>query len=351
MTDSPKAFGGTVVSGDLYLSGFYLDPEHVKSPILRKDTANQFDVSTTPVTSAASSQSSLTDQDLRDSMPTYQKVGKFLLKVLATELKSGRDAPEFRPYRSAEAVLAAFKAQFEAFTRQYPPYSARAAAWTKPYLYWTAMGEQSDASILAFVALKVYSILPNSMPEERTVSRFTRMNTNDRASQDASTIVGMTKIYQHNRREDRGLFFYPRQDAPLSKPPTLNWRSVKLLMTPAPKDPSPMDTAAAPNPDDPLSAAQVTEDCEAGLEAVNEANETSQPGSLLPGSLVFDIELDGVDISMPFFRDCLSDVPVDGADNIKSLSTWAVTSGKKGSKSAQPAPTMKFGGKVEELNF
>jgi hypothetical protein len=41
------------------------------------------------------------------------------------------------------------------------------------------------------------------MPEERTVSRFTRLNSNDRANQDARTIVAMTKIYQHNRREDR----------------------------------------------------------------------------------------------------------------------------------------------------
>ncbi|KAJ7448736.1 hypothetical protein FB451DRAFT_1375251, partial [Mycena latifolia] len=71
------------------------------------------------------------------------------------------------------------------------------------------------------------------------------------------------------------------------------------------------------------------EDCEAGLAAVKKANETSQLGSLPLGSLVFDIELDGVDISMPFFRDCLSDAPVDGADNIKSISTWAVAIGKK----------------------
>ncbi|KAJ7447684.1 hypothetical protein FB451DRAFT_1375588 [Mycena latifolia] len=102
---------------------------------------------------------------------------------------------------------------------------------------------------------------------------------------------------------------------------------------PAAKAPSPVDTAAAPNLDDPLSSAQATSGRTARrvwqLSTSNEANETSQPGSLPPGSLVFNMELDGlgVDISMPFFRDCLSDAPVDGTDNIKSLSTWA---GKKG---------------------
>ncbi|KAJ7826666.1 hypothetical protein B0H14DRAFT_2595674, partial [Mycena olivaceomarginata] len=43
------------------------------------------------------------------------------------------------------------------------------------------------------------SILGNSMPEERTVSRFTRINSKDCANQDASTIVNQTKIYQHLR--------------------------------------------------------------------------------------------------------------------------------------------------------
>jgi hypothetical protein len=56
-----------------------------------------------------------------------------------------------------------------------------------------------------FVAKKIFSILPNSMAEERTVSRFTRNDSVDRASQDASTIVAMTKIYQHNRRAEAAL--------------------------------------------------------------------------------------------------------------------------------------------------
>jgi hypothetical protein len=39
------------------------------------------------------------------------------------------------------------------------------------------------------------------MVDERTVSRFTRNDSADRASQDASTIVDMTNIYQHIQRE------------------------------------------------------------------------------------------------------------------------------------------------------
>jgi hypothetical protein len=151
-------------SGDLYLSGFYLDPrtvylpsfpfltdtflEHVKSPILLKSSANQLDKPEAPAP-VLYLETQITDQDLRDSMPTYAKVGVFLLKVLATELKAGRQAPQFASYKSATDVMTAFRSQFEAFTRQYPPFSARSRSWTKPYLYWTAMLDQSDAGVLA----------------------------------------------------------------------------------------------------------------------------------------------------------------------------------------------------------
>jgi hypothetical protein len=151
-------------SGDLYLSGFYLDPrtvylpsfpfltdtflEHVKSPILLKSSANQLDKPEAPAP-VLYLETQITDQDLRDSMPTYAKVGVFLLKVLATELKAGRQAPQFASYKSATDVMTAFRSQFEAFTRQYPPFSARSRSWTKPYLYWTAMLDKSDAGVLA----------------------------------------------------------------------------------------------------------------------------------------------------------------------------------------------------------
>ncbi|KAJ7756553.1 ribonuclease H-like domain-containing protein, partial [Mycena metata] len=190
-------------SGDLYLSGFYLDPEHVKSPILLQGTANQLVPVVSATTAAAPAASGGTDKDLRDSMPTYPKVGTFLFKVLARELQAGRQAAAFTHHASPDAIMAAFKSQFEAYTRQYPPFSARSAMWLAPIQYWRAMVQLPEASILAFVAIKIFSILPNSMPEERTVSRFTQNDTPDRGNQDASTIVAMTKIFQHNQRKRR----------------------------------------------------------------------------------------------------------------------------------------------------
>ncbi|KAJ7234798.1 hypothetical protein C8J57DRAFT_1728953 [Mycena rebaudengoi] len=74
-----------------------------------------------------------------------------------------------------------------------------------------------------------FSVLANSMPEERTVTNFTRIDTKGRASQDARTIVNMTKIYQRNRRVARAAGTLPKR---ASKAPELNWRSVKSLFAP-----------------------------------------------------------------------------------------------------------------------
>ncbi|KAJ6573317.1 ribonuclease H-like domain-containing protein, partial [Mycena sp. CBHHK59/15] len=188
-------------SGNLFLSGFFLDPEHVKSPILFKTSANQLDKSTS--TPSPSSVKAITDQDLRDSMPSYARVGEFLFEVLAKELQASCDSPAFDRYSMAGEIMEVFKLQFEAYTRQYPPFSVRSHTWSKAMQYWRSLADLPESSILALVAIKVFSILGNSMPEERTVSRFTRTDTRDRANQDARTIVDQTKIYQHLRRERR----------------------------------------------------------------------------------------------------------------------------------------------------
>ncbi|KAJ6456253.1 hypothetical protein DFH09DRAFT_1116173 [Mycena vulgaris] len=155
----------------------------------------------------------------------------------------------------------------------------------------------------------------------------------------------MTKIYQHNRREERASS--TNQEEPVSNPPSLNWRSVKTLMA-APKKIA-ADAPGPSNASDQTPVAQVSDDCEAGLAAVNEIDDSSESDSPL-GSLAFDIEHDTVDITSPFFRDCLSDEPVPGADEIRSLSTWVGTSGKTASR-AKPAARLKFRGEVEELDF
>ncbi|KAJ7270344.1 hypothetical protein C8J57DRAFT_1605306 [Mycena rebaudengoi] len=223
--------------------------------------------------------------------------------------------------------MAAFKSQIENYTRQYPPFSARSESWKKPMEYWTAMSECPEAAVLAFLAIKIFSVLPNSMPEEQTVSRFMRLDTKDRASQDASTIVNMTKIYQHHRREARKSGKLP---TPVSNPPSMNWRSVKNLMTAekATRPPDTVPSAGTGTENSPVMT--ISAACEAGLAAVNlpyTEDTDPAPGSL-PAATYLAATRDGVATGLPFFRDLLSDAPIPGADDIRSLANWA-----KGSQS------------------
>ncbi|KAJ7847041.1 ribonuclease H-like domain-containing protein [Mycena leptocephala] len=341
-------------SGDLFLSGFFLDPEHVKSPILLRSSANQLNRSTS--VAATSSAKHVTDQDLRNSMPSYAKVGTFLFQVLAKELQAGRDAPAFARYSKASEVMDVFKLQFEAYTRQYPPFSVRSNTWSKAMQYWRSLQDLPESSIIAFVAIKIFSILGNSMPEERTVSRFTRTDTRDRANQDARTIVDQTEIYQHIQREWRATDKAPK----LSKAPSLKWRAVKDLMTAA-KPSEPVidltvddEAPAAPPSVNDAPGLSLTVECQAGLTALNAVIEPEGEGGDLSVGIAettLAVSRDGVDIRLPFFRDLLSDKPVPGADVIRSLAEWSGESSVDDQKAKNVLGNKFWDGEAEKLRF
>ncbi|KAJ7208409.1 hypothetical protein C8J57DRAFT_1734064 [Mycena rebaudengoi] len=88
--------------------------------------------------------------------------------------------------------------------------------------------------------------------------------------------------------------------------------------------------------------ASFTPECEAGLAALNSALTDDSGDSALSDLDDLDMEAtiplrrDGVDITLPFFRDLLTDKPVDGANKVTSLSIWsgtAIDSGGNGTRS------------------
>jgi hypothetical protein len=77
-----------------------------------------------------------------------------------------------------------------------------------------------------------------------------------------------------------------------------------------------------------------TPEWEAGLEALN-ANADHEKVTITDASTTLEVRRNGVDITLPFFRDLLSEKPVQGADAIHSLagcskgSAGGVGKGKK----------------------
>ncbi|KAJ6599657.1 hypothetical protein B0H10DRAFT_2231148 [Mycena sp. CBHHK59/15] len=185
--------------------------------------------------------------------------------------------------------------------------------------------------------------------KERTVSRFTRTDTRDRANQDARTIVDQTKIYQHLRRERRAADKLPKP----SKAPSLKWRSVKDLMTVAkPAEPVidlTVDDEAVPNSAANVPGPSITLECQAGLEALNAEADDLAAGTSADTTLA--VFRDGVDIRLPFFRDLLAEKPIPGADTIRSLAEWSVDGSVEGQKSTTVAGKKIWDGAAQKIKF
>ncbi|KAJ7719512.1 ribonuclease H-like domain-containing protein [Mycena metata] len=324
--------------------GFLLDPEHVKSPILFRSTGNQL-VGLPASAPPSSARTGVTDQDLRDSMSSYAKVGSFLFQLLAKEIQSGRTAPEFARYSSAAAVMTVFKSQFESYTRQYPPFSMRSEHWSKPIDYWRTLAPLAESGVLACAAVKIFSILANSMPEERTVSRFTRIDTPDRSSHDARTIVQQTQVYQHNRR------LKARAAGVLLAHLLAQFKLDQVHSSELKKSVGSLMAAAVETP-----RASLSPQCEAGLEALHDTDPSEDDdNTALPipnnSSTILDTRRDGVSITLPYFRDLLADVPVVGANAICSLADWSGEVSAGSSRQGRAAGKKAWDGEAEKMGF
>ncbi|KDQ16586.1 hypothetical protein BOTBODRAFT_107033 [Botryobasidium botryosum FD-172 SS1] len=159
---------------EVYITAFFLDPIIVRS------------------------QSERDDNDISQRIPSYRRIGTYLTALLMQEIIAD-SSPIFSTYDDAQDVRFTLHQQFAAYARQLHPFNRHRG---EPAMdYWKKLKDDPDASILALLAIKLFSLVPNSMAEERTVSTFTRLNTKARACQKASTIVQMTRIQQHYKRE------------------------------------------------------------------------------------------------------------------------------------------------------
>ncbi|KAJ7048094.1 hypothetical protein C8F01DRAFT_1268957 [Mycena amicta] len=340
-------------SSPLYLTGFFLDPEMVQSSILRLSTANQLAETVTTTSTADDPSDTRTDKDLRVNMSAYSECGQFMANLLYEEINSGRDHPAFDRYADSDAIIDAFKDQCERFVRQRAPFSNRNGAWVRLYDYYLALLNDPDAAIFAFVAIKVLSILPTSMPEERTMSFFTKINAKDRSNQDSQTTIAMAQVHQDLRRHPEYTLASKKKAAPRKVAPLINWRSVGGLFSSATLPataPAPAARTAQPVEIDSDSDADVdantssgatsapgatatpsadvidADNVAVGLAALQESLEADDPVPAKQTSVFFNTEISGIDSSSPFFRDLLSDTPIDGAEKFKGFAGQKETS-------------------------
>ncbi|KAG8795015.1 hypothetical protein FRC12_019098 [Ceratobasidium sp. 428] len=207
------------------------------------------------------------------------------------------------------------------------------------------MSRHHHAQILARLALKLYSVVPNSMAEERMVSVFTKMNGKDRARQKTSTLVHMTQIKQHEQRIEN------LQKGVRPVAPTVRFRDMSDIVQSARDSDTHRalvdavhhavqgDKLESSHDRDKANSPSVTVDQDEGkIDPWDEEDsEDERDWSIQPSRDEFQFgEGEGVDLRDPSLLDLLSDKPVPGAVLNSSGCTSATESTDNGAKLSKP---------------
>ncbi|KAJ4500079.1 ribonuclease H-like domain-containing protein [Lentinula lateritia] len=204
---------------DIYFSAFYLDPRFAHSNILKTPTTGS---TTTGFTIRVPTASSTSNNGILHPK-AFQHAKTFLKTVLQNEVdalsKYGDKALLHNlfqtRYHRKDELVEAFKSQLLAFGRNQFPFKSGCNQDTDPLKWWKHLTQDENADVLATINVKIFAVLPNSMPDERTVSEFTQQNSALRGNQSVSTLVDIVQVGQwykvHSPRIAGGPVKPPRQ--------------------------------------------------------------------------------------------------------------------------------------------
>ncbi|KZV91751.1 hypothetical protein EXIGLDRAFT_647914 [Exidia glandulosa HHB12029] len=168
----------------VYKAALFLDPVYILSKLWRTPGAT----------------GTLAGADLGAEVPFYREIGKYLLQVLLKHVESDRQVMQKR-FGAPKAIAQAFQVQFSAYTRQEFPFNRdRSQGWR---IYWSGLADNPDGRVIAFLAVKLLSMLPTSMPEERTMSAITKAESGGRSGMKAASLVAEVQVKQHYARLER----------------------------------------------------------------------------------------------------------------------------------------------------
>ncbi|KAF9784289.1 ribonuclease H-like domain-containing protein, partial [Thelephora terrestris] len=183
---------------DIYFTAFFLDPRYSHSEVLKRPTTMRPTI-TVPAQFSGPNEV---------PYPAAAKRAKEFLKNLLQKLWIARD--EFIVNIGSLAALRELARQFKLYARRDAPFNSTPSSDTLSW--WRALSSSSNANILAFLAIRIYSASVNSMADERTVSNFTWFNSSLRNRQNVATLTWMIQIRQW------ALHLQNKKAKPLTKP-------------------------------------------------------------------------------------------------------------------------------------
>ncbi|OJA15131.1 hypothetical protein AZE42_12680, partial [Rhizopogon vesiculosus] len=134
-----------------------------------------------------------------------------------------RRNPALAHLTPAEA-LTRLQSQLKAYFRCEDPFNRKVRSNETPRDYWRAILKTRDklADVLPVIAVKLFSSVPISMADERTMSTITWLNSPRRANQDIGTLQDHIKIRQWHR-------YKPETAIPPQKP-LVTWRDMNATI-------------------------------------------------------------------------------------------------------------------------
>ncbi|KAF9477045.1 hypothetical protein BDN70DRAFT_811256 [Pholiota conissans] len=180
--------GNMATAADLYLSGVYLDPTYLQSDLFE------------PNPPAMEIQNGF--EGIRH-VATFKKVARYLLSMAEKEIRHGSKPLLTKWKGHATEFKTTFLEELKRYARHQYPYN-QPIDHTRGVITWWQALEGSDLSkILPVLAIKIFSVRVNSMPEERTVSAFTWITPPLRSRLSIGQMAARTQIRQHYSTEKK----------------------------------------------------------------------------------------------------------------------------------------------------
>ncbi|KAI0725714.1 hypothetical protein C8Q72DRAFT_954546 [Fomitopsis betulina] len=187
-------------------------------------------------------------------------------------------------------AYAELKDAVKAYARGFEPFDRPLKTNRSVRDWWIKVQKEPGAQVLRALAIKLYSVVPNSMHDERAMSMLTYLNGARRASQDVHSVRDQIHIRQWHRMTHK--------DAKARMTPVVKWRELKCQNRRELGQPS-----KAPAQDDLHPAADSDSDDES--ETVAELR--SLLGDLSLSEQRRFVADESIDVTSQFLRDVLSD--------------------------------------------
>ncbi|KIM38034.1 hypothetical protein M413DRAFT_76363 [Hebeloma cylindrosporum] len=277
---------------NVHLSAFYLNPNYVRSSILKNPNPLTFNI-TLPAKAPAK-----VPPGIRNPK-TFLQVGRYLHTLLIAEIHHGCDPFLAEWKEKPKAFGKAYQTQFIAYAQGAYPFTTPLMVGQSPLEWWMAFEGTEHAGILAAIAIKLFGALPHSMGDERTMSAITMINTAQRNRQKVNVVMALTQVRS---------FYYVQTKPRLRKSarpnPTIKFFNVERLLRPIDNDEGREEAAAGANYDE----SEDEEDVD-----LNPQGSTPPPSSAV---LPVD-EDDEIDLCSDELAEILADGPISRVKKFK----------------------------------